>query len=127
MAPLKEVVYQMTTGKLDLISDRASIYYSDIYDHLSRMMDDADSNRDILNSALEVYFSTVNDRTNQIIKFLTIFTAILLPPSFIAALFGMNFKFMPGLNWEWGYLIVWVVIIVIVVGLLAFFKKRKWI
>jgi magnesium transporter len=127
MAPLREVVYQMTTGNLDLIPKRASIYFSDIYDHLSRMMDDADSNRDILNSALEVYFSTVNDRTNQVIKFLTIFTAILLPPSFIAGLFGMNFKSMPGLDWEWGYLIVWVVIIAIVVGLLLFFKRRKWI
>jgi len=127
LAPLKEVVYQMTTGKLSLISEKATIYFSDIYDHLDRMSDEADSNRDILNSALEVYFSTVSERTNQIIKFLTIFTAIMLPPSFIAALYGMNFKFMPELNWKWGYPIVWLAIIIIVVGLLAFFKKRKWI
>ena len=127
LAPLKEVVFQMTTGKLSLISERAEVYFADIYDHLSRMTDEADSNRDILNSALEVYFSTVSDRTNQIIKFLTIFTAILLPPSFIAGLYGMNFMHMPPLDWDHGYIIVWSVIIVIVVGLLFFFKKRKWI
>jgi magnesium transporter len=127
MAPLKEVVYQMTTGKLSLISDKATIYFSDIYDHLNRMTDEADSNRDILNSALEVYFSTVSDKTNQIIKFLTIFTAIMLPPSFIAALYGMNFTSMPLLSSKWGYPLVWFVIIMIIVGLLLFFKKRKWI
>jgi magnesium transporter len=91
------------------------------------MTDDADSNRDILNAALEVYFSTVSDRTNQIIKFLTIFTAILLPPSFIAGLYGMNFSHMPPLKWDYGYLIVWAVIILVVISLLVFFKKRKWI
>lgn len=127
MAPIKEVVFQMTTGKLSLISERSEIYFADIYDHLCRMTDESDSNRDILNSALEVYFSTVSDRTNQIIKFLTIFTAILLPPSFIASLYGMNFIHMPPLQWEHGYLVVWSVIVVIVVGLLLFFKKRKWI
>jgi magnesium transporter len=127
LAPLKEVVYQMTTGKLALISDKAEVYFSDIYDHLSRMTDDAESNRDIMNAALEVYFSTVSDRTNQIIKFLTIFTAILLPPSFIAGLYGMNFSEMPLLKWDYGYVVVWAVIILVVVSLLIFFKKRKWI
>lgn len=127
LAPLKEVVFQMTTGKLVLISEKAEIYFSDIYDHLSRMTDDADSNRDILNSALEVYFSTVSDRTNQIIKFLTIFTAILLPPSFIAGVYGMNFMKMPPLTWDKGYIVIWSIIVLIVVSLLAFFKKRKWI
>lgn len=127
LAPLKEVVYQMTTGKISLISEKATIYFSDIYDHLNRMTDEADGNRDILNSALEVYYSTVSDRTNQIIKFLTIFTAIMLPPSFIAALYGMNFTSMPLLGSKWGYPLVWLAIIIIIVGLLVFFKKRKWI
>ncbi|MBD3219042.1 MAG: magnesium and cobalt transport protein CorA, partial [candidate division Zixibacteria bacterium] len=71
--------------------------------------------------------STVSDRTNQIIKFLTIFTAILLPPSFIAGLYGMNFSKMPLLKWDYGYVIVWAVIILVVISLLIFFKKRKWI
>jgi magnesium transporter len=127
LAPLKEVVYQMTTGKLSLISEKATIYFADIYDHLNRMTDEADGNRDILNSALEVYFSTVSDRTNQIIKFLTIFTAIMLPPTLLTGIYGMNFKYMPLVDSKWGYPLVWLVIIIIVVGLLAFFKKRKWI
>ncbi|HEQ99511.1 MAG TPA: magnesium/cobalt transporter CorA [candidate division Zixibacteria bacterium] len=127
LAPLKEVVYQMTTGKLALISDKAEVYFSDIYDHLSRMTDDADSNKDILNSALEVYFSTVSERTNYIIKFLTIFTALLLPPTFITGLYGMNFSRMPLLEWKYGFLFTCAVIILVVVSLLLFFKKKKWI
>jgi len=127
VAPLREVVYQMTTGKLALVPEKAEIYFSDIHDHLSRMMDEADSNRDILNSALEVYFSTVSERTNQIIKFLTIFTAVMLPPSLIASIYGMNFEHMPPFNIKHGYLIVWLLIILIIVGLLLFFRKKKWI
>ncbi len=127
MAPLREVIYQMTTGKLSLISEKAEVYFADIHDHLSRMMDECDSNRDILNSALEVYFSSISERTNQIIKFLTIFTAILLPPSFLASLYGMNFERMPLLQTDHGYLIIWGLIIVVVVVLLVFFKKRRWI
>jgi magnesium transporter len=127
VAPLREVVNQFARAKFSLIGERTAIYYSDIHDHLARISDEADEHRDALNSSLEVYYSTVSTRTNEIIKFLTIFTAILLPPSFVVGLYGMNFEFMPELNWEYGYIFVWVIIVVIVTGLLLFFRKRKWI
>ena len=127
VAPLREVVNQFARAKFSLIGERTAIYYSDIHDHLARISDEADEHRDALNSSLEVYYSTVSTRTNEIIKFLTIFTAILLPPSFVVGLYGMNFEFMPELHWEHGYIFVWVVIVLIVTGLLLFFRKRKWI
>jgi len=127
IAPLKEVISQFERTKFSLIRQRTAIYFSDIFDHLARFSDEADEHRDALNSSLEVYFSTVSSRTNEIIKFLTIFTAILLPPSFVVGLYGMNFKRMPELDWEYGYVFAWVVILMIVVGLLLFFRKRKWI
>lgn len=127
VAPLREVVNQFARAKFSLIGEGTAIYYSDICDHLARISDEADEHRDALNSSLEVYYSTVSTRTNEIIKFLTIFTAILLPPSFIVGLYGMNFEFMPELDWEYGYVFVWVIIILIVTGLLLFFRKRKWI
>jgi len=127
VAPLKEVVNQFARAKFSLIGERTAIYYSDIHDHLARISDEADEHRDALNSSLEVYYSTVSTRTNDIIKFLTIFTAILLPPSFVVGLYGMNFEFMPALDWEYGYVFVWVIIVMIVTGLLLFFRKKKWI
>lgn len=127
IAPLKEVISQFERAKFSLIGERTAIYYSDIHDHLARISDEADEHRDALNSSLEVYYSTVSTRTNDIIKFLTIFTAILLPPSFIVGLYGMNFKLMPELDWDYGYVFAWAVIVVIVVGLLIFFRKKKWI
>ena len=127
IAPLKEVVNQFAKAKFSLISERVAIYFSDICDHLARASDEADEHRDALNSSLEVYFSIVSTRTNEIMKFLTIFTAIMLPPSLIAGIYGMNFRFMPELGWKYGYLFAWVVMLLVVGGLLIFFRKRKWI
>ncbi|MBU1317967.1 MAG: magnesium/cobalt transporter CorA [Candidatus Zixiibacteriota bacterium] len=128
IAPLREVVAQFARAKFSRIGERTSIYFSDIYDHLARISDEADEHRDALNSSLEVYYSNVSTRTNEIIKFLTIFTAILLPPSFIVGFYGMNFTtFAPGLEWEYGYVFVLAIILMVVGGLLLFFRKRKWI
>ena len=127
IAPLKEVVGQFERAKFSLVRERTAIYFSDIHDHLARFSDEADEHRDALNSSLEVYYSTVSTRTNEIIKFLTIFTAIMLPPTFIVGLYGMNFAHMPELEWKYGYLFAWVIILLIIVVLLLFFRKRKWI
>lgn len=127
IAPLKEVVGQFERAKFSLVRDRTAIYFSDIHDHLARFSDEADEHRDALNSSLEVYYSSVSTRTNEIIKFLTIFTALMLPPTFVVGLYGMNFRHMPELEWKYGYLFAWVVILIIVIGLLFFFRKKKWI
>jgi magnesium transporter len=127
IAPLREIINQLVRGKFAVISPGTAIYYSDIRDHLARLSHEADEHRDALNSSLEVYYSSVSTRTNDIIKFLTIFTAIMLPPTFVVGLYGMNFKYMPELDWKYGYLFALFLIVAIVVGLLVFFRKRKWI
>lgn len=128
IGPLREVIGQLARAKFSRIGPRTAIYFSDINDHLARFSDEADEHRDALNSSLEVYYSNVSTRTNEIMKFLTIFTAILLPPSFIVGFYGMNFKtFAPGLDWEYGWLFVLVLILVIISGLMLFFRKKKWI
>lgn len=126
-APQQEVLLLITRDEFNLISEKSSLYLSDVLDHMSRINEIADMHRDTLISALEVYFSSVSTRTNEIIKVLTIFTAILMPPTFLVGLYGMNFKFMPELNWEHGYLFFWILIILITISLLFFFKKKKWI
>lgn len=125
--PQREMLRQISRGQFDQISERAALYYRDILDHLNRIIELSESHRDTLISALEVYYSNVSTKTNDIIKVLTIFTVILMPPTFLVGLWGMNFKHMPELSWDYGYLIFWVVIIIITAIMVGFFKKKKWI
>jgi magnesium transporter len=125
--PQRELVGQISRGTFSQISDRARLYFRDINDHLNRILELSESHRDTLISALEVYFSNVSTKTNQIIKVLTIFTVILMPPTFLVGLWGMNFKYMPELDWEYGYILFWAVIVIITLIMFLFFKKKKWI
>lgn len=126
ITPQREMLNRLSREEFALIDPETRIYFRDIFDHLNRVNDLADSYRDTLTAALEVYFSTVSSRTNEIIKVLTIFAAIMLPLTFIVGLYGMNLK-MPEFGWEYGYLFVWGIIVLVIGGMLLFFKKRKWL
>jgi len=125
--PQLEVLSHLVREDYELISEKSSVYLSDIYDHMARVNEMAETHRVTLISALEVYFSSVSTRTNEIIKVLTIFTAILMPPTFLVGLYGMNFRYMPELDWEYGYIFFWVLVVLISLSLLLFFRKKKWI
>jgi magnesium transporter len=125
--PQKEMLGQISRGQFSMVSERSALYFRDIYDHLTRIIELSESHRDTLISALEVYFSNVSTKTNQIIKILTIFTVILMPPTFLVGLWGMNFRYMPELQWRYGYLIFWAILVIITLIMVVFFKKRKWI
>jgi magnesium transporter len=125
--PQTEVLTRLSRGEFDIISEKAAVYFSDIHDHLARINDIADSQREILNSSLEVYFSSVSTKTNEIIKFLTIVTVLFMPPTFLVGLWGMNFHNMPELNWEYGYELALLLMFVITLGLIFFFRKKKWL
>lgn len=125
--PQREALNRLSKEHFKLISKTASVYLSDIHDHLIRINDIADFHREILNSSLEVYYSSVSTKTNEIIKFLTIFTVLFIPPTFLVGLWGMNFKIMPELKWEYGYYIALAVMVLITIALLVFFRKKKWI
>ena len=125
--PQKEMIGQISRQQFPMIPERTAFYFRDIFDHLTRIIELSESHRDILLSALEVYFSNVSTKTNEIIKILTIFTVMLMPATFLVGLWGMNFRYMPELEWEYGYLIFWVVLVIITVVMILFFKKKKWI
>jgi magnesium transporter len=125
--PQKEMLSQVSRGQYPQISERSALYFRDIYDHLTRIIELSESHRDTLITALEVYFSNVSTKTNQIIKILTIFTVILMPPTFLVGLWGMNFKYMPEYGWRYGYVFFWAIILLITIIMVVFFKKKKWI
>jgi magnesium transporter len=125
--PQKEIMSQISRRQFPQISDRAALYFRDVLDHLTRVIELSESHRDTLISALEVYFSNVSTKTNEIIKVLTIFTVILMPPTFLVGMWGMNFRYMPELHWKYGYVIFWVIIVIIALIMIIFFKRKKWI
>jgi len=122
-----EVLYRMSHGQFQLISGPVLPFFRDIYDHLVRVTDLAESYRDLISGSLEAYLSVVSNRLNEIMKVLTIFSAIMLPLTFIAGVYGMNFDNMPELHSRYGYYGVWIFMIVVAVGMLFLFWKRGWI
>jgi magnesium transporter len=127
IGPQREVMNRLSRDDFPQISPQSRIYYRDIYDHLVRIQDMTESIRDLISGSLDIYLSATSNRLNEVMKALTIVSTIFLPLSFVAGVYGMNFQFMPELSWKYGYLAIWGVFILIVSGMLAFFRKRGWI
>jgi len=126
--PLREVINGLEKSESDLISDGTNIYFRDVYDHTIQIIDTIESLRDMVSGMLDIYLSSLSNRLNAVMKVLTIIATIFIPLSFFAGVYGMNFKYMPELNWKWAYpLGFWVFIIVVVCGMLVFFRRKKWL
>jgi magnesium transporter len=121
------ILYRISHGEFKLIQPEMLPFFRDIHDHLVRITDLAESYRDLIGGALDSYLSVVSNRTNDIMKVLTIFSAIMLPLTFIAGVYGMNFENMPELKKEWGYYTVVMIMIVVAIGMLGFFWRKGWI
>ena len=122
-----DILLRMSRGEFPLISEEMRPFYRDVYDHLVRVVDLSESYRDLISGSMEAYLSVVSNRLNEIMKVLTIFSAIMLPLTFIAGVYGMNFDNMPELHSKYGYYATWVIMIVVAVAMLFFFKRREWI
>lgn len=105
----------------------SDVYFIDIYDHISRVVDSLDLFRDSLSGLLELQMNMKSDRMNEIMKTLTVMSSIFLPLTFIVGLYGMNFKNIPELSWDWGYAYVWGVMLVTGGALWLFFKWKRWL
>ena len=125
--PLREVVSGMIRSESALLKKTTAIYLRDVYDHTIQVMDTIETFRDILSGMMEVYLFSVSNRTNEIMKVLTIIGTIFIPLTFITGVYGMNFDFMPALAWEYGYYAVMIGMMSIIIFLLLYFRKRRWI
>jgi magnesium transporter len=122
-----DVFYRMSRGEFSLVDQTMLPFYRDIYDHLIRVTDLAENYRDLISGALEAYLSVVSNRLNEIMKVLTIFSAVMLPLTFIAGVYGMNFDNMPELHSRYGYYGAWALMVVVAFSMLGFFWRRGWI
>lgn len=124
--PLRDVVSTLERGDSDLISETTIIYLRDVYDHTIQVMDTIETFRDMISGMLDIYLSSVSNKMNEVMKVLTIIATIFIPLTFIAGIYGMNFKYMPELDWQWSYPVLWLVIIIVGVSMVIYFKRKGW-
>lgn len=123
---MREVCAGFLHNESELIDDAITPYLRDLYDHSVQALDIVESLREALIGLVDLYMSSVSQRMNEIMQILTIMASIFIPLTFIAGIYGMNFELMPELKWRYGYPMVWTVMLACVVGMLWFFKRKKW-
>jgi magnesium transporter len=126
VAPLREVINLLLDGQWPLIKDSTLPYLRDVYDHTVRCNERIETFRDILAGVLDIYLSSNSYRLNEIMKVLTIIATIFIPLTFLSGWYGMNFKYMPELQWEYGYPMVITIAVSVVATLLVYFRRKQW-
>lgn len=127
VGPLREVVVVLERGESKLIEKGTAVFFRDVYDHTIQAIDAVGAFRDMLSGLQDLYLSSVSNRMNDVMKVLTIIATIFVPLTFVAGIYGMNFRHMPELEWRWSYAIFWGVIAAIAIGMLTFFRRRRWL
>ena len=125
--PIREMINQLIREENPLIKKETIPYFRDLYDHIIQIIDTIDSYRDVLASLADLHLSTISNRMNSVMKTLTIFSAIFMPITFIVGVYGMNFVYMPELQNPNGYWYTWILMGVTTLGMLAYFRNKKWI
>jgi magnesium transporter len=125
--PLREVVNVLEKSESELIRPATKIFLRDIYDHAIHIIDSIETYRDMLSGMLDIYLSSVSNRMNQVMKVLTIIATIFMPLTFLAGVYGMNFRHMPEIGWRWSYPILWLVMLGVAGVMVYFFKKKNWL
>jgi len=125
--PLRELISGLGRGESSLIHESTGIYLRDVYDHTIQVIDTIETFRDMLSGMLEMYLSSISNAMNMVMKVLTIIATIFIPLTFIAGIYGMNFKYMPELEWHWGYFVVLCIMGAAAVSMVVYFRKKKWL
>ncbi len=125
--PLREVVNGFERRGPPLVRESTRVFLKDVYDHTIQVIDAVETYRDVLSGMLDLYLSTVSNRMNEVMKVLTIIATIFIPLTFVAGIYGMNFQFMPELGWHWSYPLLWLVMVIVALSMVAFFRRKKWL
>ncbi len=126
--PLREMINNLQKVESEVITPTTQIFLRDVYDHIVQTIDTTETLREMTSGILDVYLSSVSNRMNAVMKVLTIIATIFMPLTFVVGIYGMNFSLMPELDWKWSYPWgFWLIIVVTVVAMLAYFRNKKWI
>ncbi|MBQ0769960.1 MAG: magnesium/cobalt transporter CorA [Bizionia sp.] len=125
--PLREIINRIDKSENKLIDPKTLHYFDDVYDHIIQITDTIDIYREMIWGLMDMYMTTISNRMNEVMKVLTIIATIFIPLTFIAGIYGMNFDNIPELHYKYSYQILWAVMVVIFLGMLYYFKRKKWL
>ncbi len=125
--PLRELINGLERSESTLIRKETLRFFRDVYDHTIQVIDAIETYRDMIFSMHDTYLSTLSNRMNEVMKVLTIIATIFIPLTFIAGIYGMNFVFMPELKWRYAYFGVLGIMALVALGMILYFKRKKWL
>lgn len=125
--PLREVISKFEKIDESILNPDVRVFIRDLYDHTIQVIDTIEVMRESALALLDLYMNSVSNKMNEIMKVLTIMASIFIPLTFVAGIYGMNFEYMPELKWDYGYFAVWGVMLLMVIGMLIYFKVKKWL
>ena len=124
--PSREIVNQLIKDESDLLDESIEPYLRDLYDHTIHITESIEQQREVTNGLMEIYLSMMSNKMNEVMKVLTVIATIFIPLTFIVGIYGMNFRYIPELDWPWAYFAVWGVMISVVLAMLFYFKRKNW-
>lgn len=124
--PLRDAVSSLIRDPNPYFSDEVRVFLRDVWDHCAQLVDAIETYRDLASNLTNTHLTILSNRTNEVMKVLTIMATIFIPLTFVAGVYGMNFDFMPELHWRWGYPAVMAFMFVVAVGLLIYFQRKGW-
>jgi len=125
--PLREVISRLERLETPLIRESTDIYLRDVYDHTIQVIDAVETYRDMLSGMFDIYLSSISNKMNEVMKVLTIIATIFIPLTLIAGIYGMNFRFMPELDWQFGYPFSLLVMLVLGIVMVIYFRMKRWL
>ena len=125
--PLREVIGTLERSESPLMDASTGLYLRDAYDHTIQVIDAVETFRDMLSGMLDIYLSSVSNRMNEVMKVLTVISTVFIPLTFVVGLYGMNFRYMPELEWPWGYPMVWIAMLVIALLMVVYMRRKRWL
>lgn len=125
--PVRDSVNSLLRDDSPIVNQETKLFIRDTYDHVIQIVDNLDNNRDLVSGLHDMYMTNISNRMNEVMKVLTIIATIFIPLTFIAGIYGMNFNYMPELGWHWGYYTVWGIMIITTIGMIIYFKRKRWI
>ena len=124
--PLREVVAALLRGDSAMIGPDVGVFFKDVYDHTLQVADSLEIYRELISGVFDIYLSNVSNKMNQVMKVLTIIATLFIPTTFLAGIYGMNFKYMPELEWQWAYPAFWGLVLAVFAVMLGLFKRKNW-
>lgn len=125
--PQREALHALLRGDVGGIGEPVKIYLRDVHDHCVQVAEMVEIYREIAAGLLNIYMTSIANRTNEVMKVLTVMSTIFIPLTFLVGVWGMNFEHMPELGWRFGYGLVWLFMLVLAGVLFAYFRRRGWI